>query len=707
MVRVIRPAMARPGEPFRFSRRSTIERRFLAEPPVDDLVTPDSLDPLDRRVYDMAVSRAPLAQIAVQLGLTVSQAEERIQRVCGRLGVTDRAALREWQPREAVETNHVEPASEPAQSPPAARRMSRRAFVAGAGGLVAASAIGTVAVWRSRDGSGSNGPGPAPSATAITPPALIGDEALVGERPFEETWEVARFAKGELIDWPHGLFLMGTVGGEVRAHRLKTGQVFQYSTWPGGRFVSAIDGNEVPTGHVMDILNTETSWSWPDQGLQLIAVAGALPQATLVFERRENNKGAGELTLFRVQQPGAGFEPLAAVAVPATGFTTPALVSPEGDAVAVVSAGSTRLIVTIFDAATGTVRATYDNGLSATTEGVGWGLDALQPLDGGESFLLAWHLYEQERGTWMRGFVMTCRWDGRGATDPVTHDNGASFSTDGRLYLREVPLRNVGPASADGPREYWPAVEIVETGTGKSLGRVRSAAIYYGDWAPPRRWRATAAFAAFVRTTQGENGYDFGTISTRTASGAWALTERYPFEPDPALDGTWFQSPWKQGVVPSPGDPELVALGRWAVLNTREGQLVKANTRTESGPAHIDPWAAGRGWLTFAFPHLGHGGGSEPVLLQPKIEPASAPVESPLRFQVSAAGDRLNLRDQPSLAGKIIAALEDGSMLTQAESPERPAGRRGLEQGEDGTWVFVRTPGGLEGWVNSAYLAWP
>ena len=54
------------------------------------------LDPLDRRVYDMAVSRAPLAQIAVQLGVTVSQAEERIERVCARLGVPDRAALREW-----------------------------------------------------------------------------------------------------------------------------------------------------------------------------------------------------------------------------------------------------------------------------------------------------------------------------------------------------------------------------------------------------------------------------------------------------------------------------------------------------------------------------------------------------------------------------------------------------------------------------------
>jgi hypothetical protein len=142
------------------------------------------------------------------------------------------------------------------------------------------------------------------------------------------------------------------------------------------------------------------------------------------------------------------------------------------------------------------------------------------------------------------------------------------------------------------------------------------------------------------------------------------------------------------------------------VLDWRNGQMVKANVRTDSGPAHIDPWAAGLGWLTFSFPHLGHGGASPPVLLQPKFEAGNAPIESPLRFKVSAQGDRLNLRDQPSLSGKVIAALEDGSALTQAEDATRPAGRRGLEQSKDGTWVYVRTPGGIEGWVNSAYLAW-
>ena len=82
------------------------------------------LDPLDRRVYDMAVSRAPLAQIAVQLGVTVSQAEERIERVCARLGVPDRAALREWAAN-GTEDEEKEPeaAAQPAPPPPSTEKL--------------------------------------------------------------------------------------------------------------------------------------------------------------------------------------------------------------------------------------------------------------------------------------------------------------------------------------------------------------------------------------------------------------------------------------------------------------------------------------------------------------------------------------------------------------------------------------------------------
>lgn len=301
---------------------------------------------------------------------------------------------------------------------------------------------------------------------------------------------------------------------------------------------------------------------------------------------------------------------------------------------------------------------------------------------------------------------MNLRWDGGGTTEPTAHDHAASFSADGKLYLREIALRDVAEGFADGPREYWPAVEIVETASGVVLQRIRSACIYYGDGGPTRRWTDAYSFVGLVRAGASVDGYDAAHVVRSLLSG-WEIYERLAFPADPDLDGQWFQSPWVQGVVPALGDPNRIALGRFAALDIRSGQTVKANVRTESGPAHIDPWAAGPNWLTFAFPHGGHGGASPPVLLQPKFESPDTPIESPLRFKVFAQGDRLNLRVQPSLSGKVIASLEDGSGLTQAEDASRPAGRRGLEQAKDGTWVFVRTPGGVEGWVNSAYIAWP
>lgn len=658
------------------------------------------LDPLDRRVYEMAVSRAPLAQIAVQLGVTVSQAEERIERVCARLGGPDRAALREWAAN-GTEDEEKEPeaAAQPAPPPPSTGRYSRRAFLATAGAAGLAVAGGGALAWKLW-GADSGDSQVAPPGTPATTVTVTSDspEGIISDASFKDTWEVRTFARGELIDWPHGLFLMGAVGGEVRGHRLKTDRGSEYRTWPGGRFVSAIDSSAAPVAHLMDLLNAETSWSWPHLQFGLIAVAGRLADATLVFERREAHKGTGELTLLRMPQPGAGIEPLATVTVPPTGFSTPVLISPDGGALAVASGGGPRLVVTLLDAATGKVRGTYDTVLTTGASDAGFSLEMFQPLDGGESFLLDWHL-----------FAMQFRWDGSGSTTPLIHDHAASFSTDGRLYLREIPLRSAGADSADGPREYWPAVEIVELASGKVLSRVRSASIYYGDWAPARRWMAPDAFTCLLRTAGAENGYDFGVISTRRASGTWNVMQRYAYvlSADPALDGMWFQSPWVQGVIPGPEGTDLVALGKWGVLNTRDGNIVRANVRTEEGPAHIDPWAAGPNWLTFALPHGGHGGASPPVLLQPRFESADTPIESPLRFKVSAQGDRLNLRDQPSLAGVIVTTLEDGSALTQAETSERPAGRRGLAQGKDGTWVYVRTPGGLEGWVNSAYLAWP
>ena len=129
---------------------------------VQDFVTPDTLDELDRRVYDLAIQHIPLAEMAVRLGVPVSQADDKLQRVFRRLGVEDRDGLR------AIESKPVPPPDPatpdpspneyviggddyvigldtPAPEGAAERRFSRRA-VLGAWGA-AALAVGTGGVF--------------------------------------------------------------------------------------------------------------------------------------------------------------------------------------------------------------------------------------------------------------------------------------------------------------------------------------------------------------------------------------------------------------------------------------------------------------------------------------------------------------------------------------------------------------------------------
>ncbi len=678
---------------------------------MEDLVTPDTLDVLDRRVYDFAVSPVPLAQIAVQLGVTVSQAEERIQRVCARLGVADRAALRAWSaPGLTVEpSDDGEPSTDVPRSQPAPKIHSRRSFVIAAGAAAGvAGIVGAAAAAVAFSGGKSK---PQPSAPDPSP-TLAAELDGLRRVPFDKAWEAKHFTPGEIIDWPHGLFLMGVTHGEATGFRLRIPEALEYRTWPGGRFISAssYEQDQLPRGFLMDVLNTETCWSWDPQKMRLLAAVGGLPKATVIFEKvtEENqNKGTGELTIFASDRPATDLNVSFVTAVYPTGFDARVIASASGPKVAVASVEE-QLTVTFVDLERRRLGGAAVGFPHSTADGARLGITGLENVEsdgpGTDSVFVSWARFEDQTGKHLEEWMTTIDWELKEIAAPVPVNSPASFSPNGRLYLREVPLRNVVSEGADGPREYWPAVEVVDSANSLVLERIRSASIYYGDGGSPRRWRDVGSFVALVRSAKEEDGWDLAVFRAPKFPG-FELIERHPFEVDPSLAGAWFQSPWVQGAVPSPGAP-LVALGRFTVLNTDTGEVVRANVQSEAGSAHIDPWAAGPSWLTFAFPHLGHGGASPPVLLQPKFESADAPIESPLRFKVSAQGDRLNLRAEPSLRGKVLAALEDGSALTQAEDATRTAGRRGLEQGTDGTWVYVRTPGGVEGWVNSAYIAW-
>ncbi len=681
---------------------------------MQEFVTPDTLDELDRRVYDLAIQHIPLAEMAVRLGVPVPQADEKLQRLYSRLGVTSRDALRALSERpsqpqttatsdESVIGGETEPVggAEPDSAEPTPR-FTRRAILAGGAiaSVIGLSGIAALVMDRRRaDAPETMTPADEPT------PTVAGALSPIARVSFGETWEVADFAKGDLIDWAHGLFLMGIVGGSVRAHRLRVPDGINYQTWPGGRFVSGSAAKrDSPTEEfLMDILNTEIAWSWSPEDIRLIGVAGKLADATLFFEHVDNNKGTGELSAFRVPSPGADLEPAFELTVPPTGFETPLLVSPDGDAVAVVSLDSPTLKVTVISAKSGEIRATHVAGVTAS----GFALDALQNLDGGDAFLLGWHLFEPQTGKWLTGFSSRFAWDGGGAPKPLFSEKAATWSTDGSLYLREISLRSATSGGADGPREYWPALEIVEAETGKVLQRIRSAAIYYGDWSPSPRWTDPTSFVALVRSETERDGFDVAHFVQSPKRPGWEILQRLPFPSDPTLEGAWFQAPWVQGVVPAPGNPELVAFGKFAALNLRDGQLSKANIRSESGPSHIDPWAAGPNWLTFAFPHGGHGGATPPVLLQPKFESGEEPVDPVQRFVVARTGDGLNVRSGPGIdSTRIVGVVPDGTALEIAEDVKFEPGLRSVQHEPDGIWVHVKTGDDLYGWVSATYLDW-
>src|SRR5690606_38325560 len=141
---------------------------------------PAELDDLERRVYELAVQPIPLAEVAVRLGLPVARADEKIQRLCARLGVADRAALRERAGTSlpGFDGPDEEPVDEEAPPPPPVAesgRLTRRALLVG-GASLAVLASGAAIGYQlgGRGGKNSAAAGAEtptiPATSASTPP---------------------------------------------------------------------------------------------------------------------------------------------------------------------------------------------------------------------------------------------------------------------------------------------------------------------------------------------------------------------------------------------------------------------------------------------------------------------------------------------------------------------------------------------------------
>jgi hypothetical protein len=305
---------------------------------VQDIVTPDTLDELDRRVYDLALQQIPLAEMAVRLGVPVAQADEKLQRVFRRLGVEDREALR------AIASKPPEPPApgpneyviggddyviglDTAEPEPAAeRRFSRRAVLGAWAAAALAVGVGGVAT-ATRGGRGNSskllGESDARVAELGGPLLPIEIRGGVGEGFKREHW-----LPGEVIPWEHGLFSMFLTTGDITGYQFidQPQSKFQnYKTGANGRYVWAEDRENL-RGYLLDTVVSKSS-SWPLDDLRLVSAGMSLPPSGswLLFEEMSGLSGTGR---FHVSADGISVKNSFELPVPGLGLGSDVVTMP-------------------------------------------------------------------------------------------------------------------------------------------------------------------------------------------------------------------------------------------------------------------------------------------------------------------------------------------------------------------------------------------
>lgn len=684
--------------------------------------TPDDLDELDRRVYDLAVQSIPLAEIAVRLGVPVPQADERIQRVCNRLGVADRAALRsaaaapEPQPDSddgpVIGLDFAIPVTEP--EPP---RHSRRAVLAG-GATALALFGGAAAVALTRRGGGapaSSAPTetPSPESSPTQPTPDFGGLPIQVEGGLNQRFETRAWVKGAPIDWEHGLFRLFPNTGDVQGLRFIDGATpggggpvqGGYKTGPGGRFVWATgaDGR----GYLHDVLNVGQSWSWPIEHLRLVTAGTASRGTWVVFEELDGRQGTGRHHVFSAA-PSQDIELQSSFEVAPTGFGNPPLWSPDGSHLALWSGTSTSdPQIHLVQLSAG--RIVQSSHKIPARDGLVAQPVRLESLDRGfGGFLAVWGYPENTPAASVprEGQLLTWSgaWTAQGAGRVLPLEWTSRFSPDGRYHLFEVSLRQVYVEDAEGAREFWTAVSVSSTEAHAPEWSMLSASIGYGDGETANPWLAdSSGFVAMIRASEPSarpaDAYEYAIISSDGKTMMVRIPPSVPEEPR-----AWYRTNAMLSAAPCPYDTDLIAFGRVDLYNRRTGEWLTANITSQAGPDHLDPWVAGPGQMVFALPHGGHGGASPPFLLTPKRVDGAADPE--FRFVVARTGDGLNLRTGPATTTQPITVVPDGTIVELVEDLKMPVGQRGATQNAEGTWLSVRSAEYGWGWVSAAYLDW-
>jgi hypothetical protein len=110
--------------------------------------------------------------------------------------------------------------------------------------------------------------------------------------------------------------------------------------------------------------------------------------------------------------------------------------------------------------------------------------------------------------------------------------------------------------------------------------------------------------------------------------------------------------------------------------------------------------------MVFALPHRAHDLAAPPRFLAPKFQ--RRPFDDAFNFVVEVDPTGLNLREGAGVQGQSLRVLHDGENLSLARSPDSALGPSevSLREFEGAIWLYVRADDGLEGWVNSTWLAW-